>query len=65
MSGIVLRCVLLLLLLIYCEAAIVVASGAGVEMDARICLEMGLPHHEVDGKSAASANFAIIINSLH
>ena len=44
MLGTLLGCVLLLLLLFYCEAAIVGAYGTAVEM--RIRLEMGLPHYE-------------------
>jgi hypothetical protein len=49
-TGIVLGWVLLLLVLLYCEAVIVVAYGTAVEMDSRNCLEMGLPCHDLDGK---------------
>ena len=47
MLGIVLGWVPLLLLLLYCEAAIVVAYGTAVERDSRNCLEMGRPRHSV------------------
>ena len=54
MLGIVLGWVLLLLLLLYCEAAIVVADGTAVERDSRNCLEMGRPRHTMDGNSRDS-----------
>ena len=41
MLGTVVGWMLLLLLLLYCEAAIVVAYGTAVERDSRNCLEMG------------------------
>ena len=44
--GIVLGWVLLLLRLLYCEAAIVVAYDTAVEMDSRNCLEMGRPRRD-------------------
>ena len=54
MLGTVLGCVLLLLLLLYCEAAIVVAYRTAVERDSRNCLEMGRPRHNMDGNSRDS-----------
>ena len=54
MLGTVLGWVLLLLLLLYCEAAIVVAYDTAVEMDSRNCLEMGPPRHDLDGNSLDS-----------
>ena len=54
MLGTVLAWVLLLLLLLYCEAAIVVAYDTAVEMDSRNCLEMGPPRHELDRNSLDS-----------
>ena len=53
MLGTVLGWVLLLLLLLYCEAAIVVAYDTAVEMDSRNCLEMGRPRN-MDGNSLDS-----------
>ena len=54
MLGTVLGWVLLLLLLLYCEAAIVIAYGTAVERDSRNCLEMGRPRHNMDGNSPDS-----------
>ena len=54
MLGIVLGWVLLLLLLLYCEAAIVVTYLTAVEMDSRIHPQMGLPHRDVDGRPLGS-----------
>ena len=53
MLGTVFGCVLLLLLLLYCEAAIVIAYRTAVERDSRNCLE-GRPRHNMDGNSRDS-----------
>jgi hypothetical protein len=50
MLGTVLGWVLLLLLLLFCEAAIVVGYRTAVEIDSRIYRQMGLPHRDVDGR---------------
>ena len=52
--GIVLGWVLLLLLLLYCEAAVVIAYRTAVEKDSRIHRQMGLPHRDVDGRPLGS-----------
>ena len=49
MLGTVLAWVVLLLLLLYCEAAIVVAYGTAAERDSGNCLEMGRSRHNMDG----------------
>ena len=53
MLGIVLGWMLLLLLLLYCEAAVVTAYRTAVEKDSRIHRQMGL-HRDVDGRPLGS-----------
>jgi hypothetical protein len=48
MLGAVLGWVLLLLLLLYCEAAVVIAYRTAVEMDSRIHRQIGVPPRDID-----------------
>ena len=48
MLGIVPGWVLLLLLLLYCEAAVVIAYRTAVEMDSRIHRQIGVPPRDID-----------------